>query len=169
MCRLRRLGFFPDIPGPESYSNEQFYLGKDGTISSGISNFCVTQNGVGFSVYIGPCSGSASQQWVYDPQSGQIRSGGGCLTVGGPTGARSNIWGRPLADGSWAIAFINADEAPTDLTCASDCLRITGWEKNQVRRITTNTKFIRYLKSVICGPTKIFLNQMLNWESPLRT
>lgn len=48
------------------------------------------------------------------------------------TDLRANIWGRPLADGSWALTFINADEASAELFCGSDCLAATGWEPEQV-------------------------------------
>jgi len=51
----------------------------------------------------------------------------------GSTGTRMNIWGRPLQDGSWAIAFINANPT-TAMTavCAGTCLNATGWDSSQV-------------------------------------
>lgn len=46
--------------------------------------------------------------------------------------ARANIWGRPLADGSWAFVFINAENATSvALTCGLQCFSETGWGPNQ--------------------------------------
>jgi len=116
--------------GPNSYANEQFYTHRDGTLRSGILNHCVTQNGVGSATLIAPCTGAANQKWTFDSSTGKFMSGGGCLTVG--SGVRANIWGRPLEDGSWAIAFINAESTALDLTCDINCLSATGWEADQI-------------------------------------
>jgi len=63
-----------------------------------------------------------------------MRAGGGCLADGG-TGVRTNVWGRPLADGGWALAFINAESQSMSVVCGSDCPSVTGWEANQVLRV----------------------------------
>jgi len=106
----------------------------DGTIQSLLSeNMCVTHSGVGYSLQIANCNRLPTQIWKYNSQDLTIRSSdGNCLSVGGALGPRANIWGRPLSDGSWAIAFINSETSnPMDLTCDSECLSVTGWESGQ--------------------------------------
>lgn len=123
--------------GPSSYANEQFMMMPDGTLQSLLgNNMCVTHQGVGYSVKLSRCSRAPEQIWKWNPQNGTLESSGNCLSVGGPVGPRGNIWGRPLGDGSWAIAFINAEESSSmDLTCDQDCLSITGWDPYQKLRV----------------------------------
>jgi len=118
--------------GPNDYSNEEFYLNTDGTLRTKMNGNCVTHTGLGSSTFLSPCSSSSTQKWAYDSNIRHITSlgGTGCLTIGG-TGPRTNIWGRPLEDGGWAIAFINADDAPFTMTCDENCLAVTGWEPAQ--------------------------------------
>ena len=40
----------------------------------------------------------------------------------------SNVWGRPLADGSWAVVFINVGEKQTDVGCDQDCFAVMGFD-----------------------------------------
>jgi hypothetical protein len=123
----------PTCAGPTSLAVEQFYWPGDGTIRSGMGG-CLTSQGSGSQVVTAPCLPSmASQQFTYDSGKQTFStSSGQCLTAGGTVGARSSIWGRPLVDGSWAVAFFNADIAPVNLTCASDCMSAFGWEDNQL-------------------------------------
>lgn len=95
------------------------------------SNLCVTSSGVSEQASLAPCSGSSSQEFAYDAATGALSNAGGCLTSGGPSpGAnKTNVWGRPLSDGSWALVFINAGSAPADISCTyADCLSQLGWE-----------------------------------------
>jgi len=121
--------------GPNSYANEQFTLLSDGTIRSKLNGYCVTHNGIGYSTKISPCNGSKNQMWSYENNQISSLNGQGCLTIGGDSGPRVNIWGRPLDDGSWAIAFINADMTAASLTCDATCLSVTGWDANQILKV----------------------------------
>jgi alpha-galactosidase len=57
---------------------------------------------------------------------------GGSLSSPAKGSAATNVWGRPLSDGSWAFAFVNTDPSPTaDLVCDAACLSLTGWEATQ--------------------------------------
>eukprot|EP01116_Phalansterium_solitarium_P007284 TRINITY_DN19879_c0_g1_i1.p1 TRINITY_DN19879_c0_g1~~TRINITY_DN19879_c0_g1_i1.p1 ORF type:complete len:555 (+),score=132.94 TRINITY_DN19879_c0_g1_i1:131-1795(+) len=120
--------------GANCYNNLVFYIAGDGTLRTPMApTQCVTAAGVGNQVYLQPClPGSASQQFAYDSASQTLSTPSNqCLTGGGASGSRANVWGRPLADGSWALAFVNADITAVDLTCGIDCLSITGWEPEQ--------------------------------------
>jgi len=123
--------------GPNDYSNEEFYMETDGTFRTKMNGYCVTHYGLGSSTSVSPCSASPTQKWAYDSTTGHITSlsGTGCLTVGTLGGQRANVWGRPLEDGGWAIAFINADTAPVSLTCDVNCLSATGWETGQIIKV----------------------------------
>ena len=68
------------------------------------------------------------------------RGAGGTRLVGGNMGACQNttsscvnIWGKPLADGSWVVAMVNAGSlAVANVTCGTmDCLTVTGWMPSQ--------------------------------------
>lgn len=54
-------------------------------------------------------------------------AGAQCLTVGNPS-AGTAVIGRPLIDGSWALALLNAGPVPTVVSCDSTCLQQTGFE-----------------------------------------
>jgi hypothetical protein len=58
---------------------------------------------------------------------------GGDLSASSTTaGWRANVWGRPLADGSWAFVFINAEPSKSvALTCDLACFNETGWDAKQ--------------------------------------
>ena len=49
------------------------------------------------------------------------------MTVGNPSAGVAVI-GRPLIDGSWALALLNAGPLPTVVGCDSTCLQQTGFE-----------------------------------------
>jgi len=135
-CAVRLIGFKcvttgGSCAGPSDYADFYFYFGAGGTIRNAFAGFCVTQNGIGNSVTVGPCLGTLDQIWSYDASTGHLVSSGGCLTVGGTVGPRASVWGKPLADGTWAISFINADSSAMDMTCGYACLSLTGWDVNQ--------------------------------------
>jgi alpha-galactosidase len=47
----------------------------------------------------------------------------------------TNVWGRPLYNGDWAIVFLNSATADVDITCDSDCLKQTAvFQQNVVVR-----------------------------------
>jgi len=117
--------------GPNSYANEQFHMMSSGQIKSALNGYCLTQRGLGYQVVIGPCYPTPSQVWNYDAANGSLQSGGGCLTLGGTLGANSNIWGRPLFDGSWAVAFVNVGSSTLNMNCDFHCLSTTGWGASQ--------------------------------------
>lgn len=97
----------------------------------------MTAGGLGDQVTLTPCASplAAAQTWTYAAGDKTLTTAGGaaCLTAGAPAGAPlANVWGRPLADGAWALTFINADaSAPADLVCAAACLQATGWDAAQ--------------------------------------
>ena len=116
----------------------KFTLNADGSITTPSQpGQCLTAQGLGSQVLLTACASplSPAQSWAYGAGDRSLTAEGGsaCLTAGAPAGAaRSNVWGRPLSDGSWALTFINADAAaPADLFCGADCLAPTGWESAQ--------------------------------------
>lgn len=49
----------------------------------------------------------------------------------------SNVWARPLADGSWAVVFLNTGAATAKVTCNEACFGAMGFDGQvpvQVRR-----------------------------------
>merc|ERR1712194_475905 len=71
----------------------------------------------------------ALQQWSFNGfnSTGSIkhRSSGSCLTRGGIS--TTNVWGRALYDGSYAMLFLNTGPKPMDVTCGEECWAATGW------------------------------------------
>jgi len=117
--------------GPSSYANEEFTF-SGGAMQSAMGNLCVTNGGDGQQTMLAPC-GVKGQTWSYIAARQTIEDGAGnCLTAGTLNNAAANVWGRQLADGSWALAFINAGPAAVDLACDATCLAVTGWEPEQV-------------------------------------
>lgn len=51
------------------------------------------------------------------------------------TYATTNVWGRPLADKSWAVAFINVGPVGTTVSCDFTCLSFMGFKPGQNFRI----------------------------------
>jgi hypothetical protein len=121
--------------GPTCYDNEVWALQADGTLTTPLApGMCATAQGLGVQVSLAPCTGTAQQKWQYDATKSTINNGNGqCLTVGGTLANRTNVWGRPLVDGSWAVAFINVGLTASDITCDyASCLSGTGWEADQL-------------------------------------
>jgi len=123
--------------GSSCYAGLQFFIAADGTFRSPSQpTMCVTNMGAGQQAALAPCQpGLATQQFTYDAAAQTIAQstadGKQCLTVG--TGAEAAaVIGRPLVDGSWAVAFLNAGPFPVNLTCGAGCLNQTGWEPEQV-------------------------------------
>ena len=122
--------------GPTCLDVLKFSLGADGSLTTPSQpGACVTAGGLGDQVTLTPCASppAAAQTWAYAAGDKTLTTAGGaaCLTAGAPAGsALANVWGRPLADGAWALTFINADTAPVDLACGGACLMATGWDAN---------------------------------------
>jgi hypothetical protein len=66
-----------------------------------------------------------------DPLGRQgVRIAGGNLTQG----AATNVWARPLSDGSAAVFFLNAHLLfPATVTCDAACFAAGGWKSVAVR------------------------------------
>ena len=82
-----------------------------------------------------PWTGTAVRTQVIninqDPLGRQgFRMWGGDLTpaVPGapPSPTTTNVWGRTLDDGSWAVVFVNTGASPANVTCDGECFSQTG-------------------------------------------
>ena len=67
----------------------------------------------------------------------------------------TNVWGRELADGSWAFVFLNIGPNPVDISCDISCFEAAGFDlsvKLTVRDLWTHTVRRRFLirQSFIC-------------------
>lgn len=123
--------------GPTSYANEQFNFSTNGPVpqmTNAMQGQCITSQGVGNQVQLSGCvQSNTAQTWSYDAASMTINNGQGlCLSTAGALNNTANVWGRPLADGSWALVFMNAGETDVALTCDSACLSVTGWDATQL-------------------------------------
>jgi hypothetical protein len=57
--------------------------------------------------------------------------------------SQTNIWGRELADGSWALVFLNAGTADSNITCDATCFTATGFDNStnlSIRDMWTHTE-----------------------------
>jgi hypothetical protein len=52
-----------------------------------------------------PCGGAAAQAWSFGADGSLRSADGSCATFGGASSV--NVWGRPLADGGFALAAAN--------------------------------------------------------------
>eukprot|EP01121_Diplochlamys_sp_Union-15-3_P001049 TRINITY_DN1090_c0_g1_i1.p1 TRINITY_DN1090_c0_g1~~TRINITY_DN1090_c0_g1_i1.p1 ORF type:complete len:520 (+),score=61.44 TRINITY_DN1090_c0_g1_i1:109-1668(+) len=115
--------------GSNSYANEQFKFNGNGQFVSALNSKCVTTRTD--NLFLDTCNTSdISQKWEYS--NGEIKTNGLCLsTLGNPT----NVWGRSLHDGSWAVLFINIGLTDIDVTCDSDCFKQMGFTAGSVINI----------------------------------
>ena len=57
-----------------------------------------------------------------------VRLAGGNLSGAATPAQRTNVWGKALADGAWALVLVNAAAEPRRVACAyADCLWRTGF------------------------------------------
>ena len=120
--------------GNGCFDNMRFTLGSDGTLRTPSQpGQCVASSGAGMQVGLEACvpGGAAKQTWAWDAATGQLSSGGLCLTVGDGSKPRSAVLGRPLIDGSWAVGFFNAGLGAADITCDQTCIAGMGFEATQ--------------------------------------
>jgi len=162
--------------GPSCYKNLQWHIkGADASsasIVSGLDEYCLTPGQDG-TITLAPCDGSAQQLWdasaLAGGASGPIKwlgsPGGACLSLDAPS-TTTNIWGRRLANGDAAVAFINVGPAAASIACDSDCLaEITGWNpslnatiRDVVARSSTGKILVGSgLPSVTLGPDEAAL------------
>jgi hypothetical protein len=121
--------------GAECYNNEIFTVDAiDASLRSALDpSQCVTSSGSGSAVSLQACVGSTSQQWTYESTTQTIQNPQGLCLTAGSSGNRTNVWGRALADGSFALAFLNVDIMPLDILCPyATCLSSTNWDPTQV-------------------------------------
>ena len=81
----------------------------------------------------------AAQQWAFGPVNGagkganaitiKHRGSGACLTRGGLT--TTNVWGRQLHGGDYALLFVNTGGEPVDVTCDKVCWAAAGLASGQ--------------------------------------
>jgi alpha-galactosidase len=131
--------------GSDCYKNEQWSLTNSGQLMSLLTNSCATV-GSDNTISLQRCdSNSESQTWSYNNETKQMMSGNKmCLDGSGElSGSQTNIWGRELADGSWAIVFLNAGTVDSNITCDATCFAATGFDSStnlSVRDLWTHTE-----------------------------
>ena len=112
--------------GSTCYGNEQFALSGAGALTTALSGNCIEVSGATLAAVA--CSpGVPAQTWSYDTSTLQLRNAGAgaCLTTRASAGG-TNVWARPLHDGSWAFAFINVGAAAMNITCDAACFGAAG-------------------------------------------
>lgn len=116
----------------------RFSLEDDGTLRSGQSgNPCLVgkpapgDTSGGFNLFLDECSDSAPK-WTYNASAktlSTMAADGTALCLDDGVGGKissTNVWARPLADGSHALVFINAGSEAADVTCGTDCFAAVG-------------------------------------------
>lgn len=78
------------------------------------------------------------QQFQYSPQQ-QITNQGHCLTADPPVPpgpqTQTAIYGRPLADGAWAIVMLNDTPDNTTMSCDSACTAAMGFHASAMLQV----------------------------------
>jgi len=112
-------------------SNEEWTLAdgqlrSDMRAASGPRGEAMCLGGSATRLTLVPCSGSSALPFVYDRETLQLRSGSGaCLSAEGS--GSTNIWAKQLADGAWAMVFLNTGAAAADITCdVPNCIARMG-------------------------------------------
>ena len=128
--------------GGAGLSNERWVLGADGGLRTLLPGARCATVGAGGLVALADCAPAplpASQAWVYDPASLELRAAGGqCLTVPSappPPGLAQLLVGRKLHDGAWALLALNNGPANATITCGSDCFAAMGLAQVRVRDV----------------------------------
>ena len=109
--------------------NQQWTLKAGGTVINGNSGTCLdVYNFAGPPVDVWTCNGGSNQNFSFDA-SGLVRTADGgagkpsmCLaaTKQAPD-VCSNVWGRSLSGGVFALGLVNNDVNTANVTCAADC------------------------------------------------
>lgn len=108
--------------------NQQWIQKSDGTLVNAFSNTCLdVYDFAGPAVDIWTCNGGQNQNFTIDKNTGLISTSsiGGkpqmCLQA--TEMSCSNVWGRKLSGGEFALAFVNNDSsAPSQsVTCDESC------------------------------------------------
>jgi len=117
----------------------RFVLNEDGTLRSGqAGNPCLVGEAIpgesasaGMNLFLGTCD-AAAPRWTHNSSSKTISTAGPdgvslCLGDGSRgSPSATNVWARPLADGSHALVFLNAGGAAADVSCDRDCFTALG-------------------------------------------
>ena len=122
--------------GTSCYDGLKFAINANGSMTTpGAPGQCVTGGGVGTQLSLTPCSSISTQKFNYDTTTQQIimndASSSLCVTLGDGSN-KTAVFGRPLADGGVALAFLNAGSTSADVSCDIDCLSTMGFEVGQV-------------------------------------
>jgi hypothetical protein len=93
------------------------------------------------------------QQWAFDEQQIMHRGSGACLTRGGLS--TTNVWGRQLHNGDYALLFVNTGPVAMDVACGTACWAVAGlagdgktfavrdlWQNRSAGTLTTAKTFI---------------------------
>ena len=126
----------PDGAGAKCAGRNQNWSWRpDGTIVNVNSNTCLdVYNYNGPNVDLWTCNGGANQKWSLTPegllQSAQTFTPRLCAAAVTPAAAAcTNVWARPLVDGSVAFVFVNNGAANATVTCDAACfsaMNVTG-------------------------------------------
>jgi alpha-galactosidase len=164
--------------GDSCYENLQWVF--DGPPQSALirsklgSNQCITATGMGQPAELAPCSSSDNQLWdvtgLSNGASGSISLAASkatsCLTLEAASSS-TNVWGRRLADGDWAFAFVNVGANTTSITCDAACLAETGWEADTVllvRDAGNNTDLANTTVTAGLGPVTLDADSGAIWR-----
>ncbi|XP_065846502.1 probable alpha-galactosidase isoform X3 [Oscarella lobularis] len=130
--------------GKDCYKNESWLFYLNGQMLSDLNHKCVTAHSDG-TISLETCIGdnTPSQTWAYDQNSQQLTHNGMCLDGSEMVNSNgTNVWGRELADGSWAFVFLNIGPNPVDISCDISCFEAAGFDlsvKLTVRDLWTHT------------------------------
>lgn len=117
--------------------NQEWNWLADGTIRNANSGSCLDiYDYAGPSIDTYTCNGGLNQAWTVNQTTGQIMSKQApapptnqplCLAAAPADPlACTNVWGRPLVDGSWAFAMVNNGPDNITVTCDESCFGFTN-------------------------------------------
>jgi hypothetical protein len=122
--------------GPDKYSNEQWQLNADGSLTSMLpGNKCATV-AADRTISLVDCTSplASNQNWTYSSVTGELQQNGLCLTAAGappPPSSEIVLVGRELHDGSWAVLALNNEPTNQTVVCGAACFAAMGFAPSQ--------------------------------------
>ncbi|XP_062508332.1 probable alpha-galactosidase [Corticium candelabrum] len=124
--------------GASCYKNELWTLTNSGQLISQLTNSCATVNSDN-TISLQKCQpDQPSQKWSYSNETETFVTPNKMCLDGNPeiSSGGTNVWGRELADGSWALVFLNAGTSAANITCDATCFTSTGFDSSTKLSVT---------------------------------
>lgn len=107
--------------------NQAWSWGPNSTLRNGFSGACLdVYDFKGPVVDTWACNGGTNQRFTRAADGSISSADGLCLTAQPPADTCTNVWGRTLSKGAWALGFVNNGPNAAHITCDSSCFEAMG-------------------------------------------